>query len=84
MLLEGIERELVSKIQTMRKEAGFQVTDRIILSYVAEGNCLAVLTGKNDIASDVLAEEIISGVTDGYIKEWDINGEKVTLSVKKV
>ena len=68
----------------MRKEAGFQVTDRIILSYVAEGNCLAVLTGKNDIASDVLAEEIISGVTDGYIKEWDINGEKVTLSVKKV
>ncbi|MBO4962835.1 MAG: class I tRNA ligase family protein, partial [Clostridia bacterium] len=84
LLLEGIERELVSKIQTMRKEAGFQVTDRIILSYVAEGNCLAVLTGKNDIASDVLAEEIISGVTDGYIKEWDINGEKVTLSVKKV
>jgi len=84
LLLEGIERELVSKIQTMRKEAGFEVTDRIVVSFVAEGNCNKVLTGKNSIASDVLAEKLISGVTDGFIKDWDINGEKVTLAVKKV
>ena len=68
----------------MRKEAGFEVTDRIVLSYQAEGNCLKVLSGKNDIASGVLAESLVQGVTDGFVKDWDINGEKVTLSVKKV
>ena len=84
LLLEGIERELVSKIQTMRKEAGFEVVDRIIVSYKAEGNCLKVLGGTNSITEDVLAEKLVDGITDGFIKDWDINGEKVTLSVKKV
>ena len=83
LLLEGIERELVSKIQTMRKEADFLVTDRIIVGYTAEGNSLKVLEGNNSIKEDVLAEKLVNTI-DGYTKEWDIGGEKVTLSVKKV
>ncbi len=83
LLLEGIERELVSKIQTMRKEADFLVTDRIIVGYTAQGNCLKVLQGENGIKEDVLAENLVNKI-DGYTKEWDISGEKVTLSVKKV
>ncbi len=83
LLLEGIERELVSKIQTMRKEADFLVTDRIIVGYSAEGNCKKVLEGANGIKEDVLAEQLVNSI-DGYTKEWDIGGEKVTLSVKKV
>ncbi len=80
---EGIERELVSKIQNMRKDAGFEVTDRIILSYEADGRAGKVLA-KGDIAGDVLASSIFEGVTDGFVKEQDINGEKVKLSVKKI
>ncbi len=83
LLLEGIERELVSKIQTMRKEADFLVTDRIVVGYNAQGNCLKVLEGNNGIKEDVLAENLVNEI-DGYTKEWDIGGEKVTLSVKKV
>ena len=87
LLLEGIMRELVSKIQTMRKEAGFEVTDRITLRYTAEGNALKVLTEKaNDLKTAVLAENVISGgdLNAGYKKEFDINGEKVVLSVEKI
>lgn len=84
LLLEGIERELISKIQTMRKEAGFEVTDRISVYYVAEGRALKVLSGENGIKDGVLAKSLINGKGDGYTKEWDINGEKVTLTVEKV
>ena len=84
LIFEGAEREIVSKIQTMRKEAGFEVTDRIVLGYKAEGVSGRVLKEMADeIKSDVLAEEI-TNTPDGYVKDFDINGESVTLGVKKV
>lgn len=84
LMLEGAVRELVSRIQNMRKEAGFEVTDRIVLGYKAEGVSGRVLKEMADeIKSDVLAEEI-TNTPDGYVKDFDINGESVTLGVKKV
>ncbi len=84
LLLEGIEREIVSKVQTMRKEAGFEVTDRIVLYYEAEGNALKVLESQNaSVAEDVLAVKVVKGINGGYVKQWNINGEDVTLSVEK-
>ncbi len=81
---EGFVREIVSKVQTMRKEAGYSVTDHIRLSYEAAGRSADVLARfGNEIASDVLADEIVSGVT-GFIREWDINGETVVLGVERV
>ncbi len=81
---EGFVREIVSKIQTMRKEAGFEVMDRI--SVYAEGNdkIADILTRNGEsIRKDVLADEIITGSTDGYVKDWKINSEEVKLGVKK-
>ena len=84
LILEGALREIVSRVQNMRKEAGFEVTDRIILGYVAEGVCGRVFKElKDEIAADVLAETVTADL-DGYQKEFDINGDKVTLSVKKI
>ena len=84
LLLEGAVRELVSRIQNMRKEAGFNVTDRIVLGFKAEGVAERVLKEKADeIKSDVLAEEI-TGTPDGYVKDFDINSDKVVLGVKKI
>jgi isoleucyl-tRNA synthetase len=85
LLFEGIEREIVSKIQTMRKEAGFEVTDRIYVYYQAEGDALTVLTEKGaDIGSDVLAVSVTqTSEVKGFTKEWDIVGSKVTLGVEK-
>ncbi len=84
LMLEGMERELVSRIQNMRKEAGFEVTDRIILGYVAEGLSERVMTERADsVGKDVLADKVLNKI-DGFESSFDINGEKVTLSVKKV
>ena len=82
---EGIERELISKIQTMRKEAGFEVVDRIIVNYVTEdqGVINAFENGK-DIKSVVLADAIVVGEVDGFKKELDINGAACTVIVNKV
>ena len=77
-------RELVSKIQTMRKDAGFEVMDHITV--YAQGNeKLAGLmeTYAADIRADVLADEICTDRMEGYTKDWNINGEHVTLGVKK-
>ncbi len=82
LIFEGIEREIVSKIQTLRKEAGFEVVDHITIGYTASGKNLEVLE-KADFISDVLCDSI-STVLDGYTKTIDINGSDVTLSVKKV
>ena len=82
LVFEGAEREIVSKIQTMRKEAGFEVTDHIEVGYRADGVALKVLE-KGGFAKDVLCDKL-SAVIDGYAKELDINGDKVTLSVKRV
>ena len=81
---EGYVRELISKIQTMRKEAGFEVTDRITVIY--EGSdVLNTIFEKNGekIAAEVLADSISQADPDGYTKDWKINGEAITLGVKK-
>ena len=81
---EGFMREIISKIQTMRKEAGFEVMDKITV--YSEGNDkIAELISKNEdtVKNDVLATEIVTGKIDGYSKEWNINGENVTFGVKK-
>ncbi len=80
---EGVERELVSRIQNMRKEAGFEVTDRIKVYYTAEGRAKKVLA-KGAFAADVLAQSIEEGEGEGFRKEQSINGEKVTLTVAKL
>ena len=85
LIEEGFVREIISKIQTMRKDAGFEVMDYIVIS--SEGNeKIADLLNKNveTITTDVLCKEIATGAIDGYNKEWNINGETVTLYVKKV
>ena len=84
LLEEGFERELISKIQTMRKEAGFEVQDHIRVGYQANEKVTAIFEkfGAN-IQSEVLADEI-SSTLGGYEKEWNINGESVTLSVEKL
>lgn len=81
---EGFVREIVSKLQTMRKEADFNVEDHITV--FAQGNDkVATLMQKNleGIQTDVLADKAVFGSVDGYVKEWDINGETVTLGVKR-
>ena len=81
---EGFVYEIISKIQTMRKEAGFEVMDRIAVSY--EGNDkIAGIFKKNAaiIKAEVLADEILEEQTVAYVKEWSINGEQVTLGVEK-
>ena len=80
---EGFVREIVSKVQTMRKEADFNVTDRIRVYH--DGNAkIAEVLAANDISADVLAAEVVAGKGGEYTKEWNINGEKVTLGVERV
>jgi isoleucyl-tRNA synthetase len=83
LLDEGCARELVSRIQTMRKEAGFEVTDRIAVYYEAEGRARKMLA-QGGIAADVLADRIEEGGAEGYTKPLEINGDKVTLTVVKL
>ncbi|MCI8660438.1 MAG: isoleucine--tRNA ligase [Lachnospiraceae bacterium] len=81
---EGFVRELVSKIQTMRKEAGFEVTDHIEVFQTGNDRIAQILMAHKDvIGKEVLADQIRTGETDGYVKEWNINSEKTTLGVKK-
>ena len=88
---EGFVRELISKIQTMRKEAGFEVMDKISIYYHADEKVADIFNKYgNDIMGDVLGTEVVAEADsfdakeDGiYCKEWNINGEKVLLGVKK-
>ena len=88
---EGFVRELISKIQTMRKEAGFEVMDKISIYYHADEKVADIFNKYgNDIMGDVLGTEVVaeadsfdSGENGIYCKEWNINGEKVLLGVKK-
>ena len=84
LLEEGFVLELTSKIQTMRKEAGFEVMDRINV-YAKDNAKIEKLLNKysENIRKVVLADEIIAGETEGYEKSWNINGEQVVLAVKK-
>ena len=82
---EGFVREVISKIQTMRKEAGFEVMDKIRV-YVKDNPKIqqVVEANKEQIQDEVLAEQVIFGDTDGYVKEWSINSEKVTMGVSRI
>ena len=84
LIEEGFVREIISKVQTMRKEAGFEVMDKIVLSFKAEKTiCDVFAAHKEQIQSEVLAVEIKEGALEGYQKEWNINGHKVGLGVEK-
>ena len=88
---EGFVREIISKIQTMRTEAGFEVMDKISIYYHADEKVADIFNKyENDIMGDVLGTEVVaeadsfdSGENGIYCKEWNINGEKVLLGVKK-
>ncbi|HCT90886.1 MAG TPA: isoleucine--tRNA ligase [Lachnospiraceae bacterium] len=84
LIEEGFVREVISKVQTMRKEAGFEVMDKITV-FVRDNDRIAGLMKKNQaqIQSEVMAEDTVFGRTEGYEKEWNINKEKVVLAVKK-
>ena len=84
LIEEGFVREIVSKVQTMRKEAGFEVMDRITLYAAGNDRIEEILRRSGDmVMKDVLCDAIVTGETDGYTKNWNINGEKVTLGVKR-
>ena len=84
LIEEGLVRELTSKLQTMRKEAGFEVADHIRIGYAGGGKLAAILAANSAaIGADTLADAVEEGLS-GYEKEWNINGEKVTLSVEKI
>ena len=83
LIEEGFVREIVSKVQTMRKEAGFEVTDHIVLSHHGNSLIEGIFARHGaDIAADTLADSIKLG-SAGYVKDWEINGESVTLGVAK-
>lgn len=84
LILEGTEREITSKIQSMRKEAGFEVVDRICVYYTnATGKALEVLK-KANFAPDVLAEKVVEGSAEGYTKTLKINEDDATITVVKL
>jgi isoleucyl-tRNA synthetase len=83
LIEEGFVREIVSKVQTMRKEAGFEVTDHIVLSHHGNSLIESIFSKHGaEIAADTLADSIKLGAS-GYVKDWEINGESVTLGVER-
>ena len=84
LIEEGFVRELISKIQTMRKEAGFEVMDHI--SVFQDGNdriAELIKAHADEIKTEVMADHISIGAMSGFVKEWNINGENVMLGVEK-
>ncbi len=85
LIEEGYMRELISKIQTMRKEAGFEVMDRIRVSIKGNETLEGVMKrAEAEILKEVMADEILFGTVTGYTEDWNINGEPVTLGVEKL
>ena len=85
LIEEGYVREIISKVQTMRKEAGFEVMDKIKISLSGNDVIEGIFRAHEaDIKSEVLAEDVVYTETAGYVKEWKINSEKVTLGVEKI
>ncbi len=84
LIEEGFIREIISKIQTMRKEADFEVMDKIVVYCQGNDKIAELLTSHREaIQSEVLALEVRIGETKGYVKDWSINGEEVTLGVER-
>lgn len=85
LIEEGFVREVISKVQTMRKEAGFEVTDHIILSQSDNDKLAEIIKANVDqVKSETLADDIVFGRVSGYNKHWNLNGESVLLGVEKV
>ena len=85
LLEEGFVREIISKVQTMRKDAGFEVMDHIRVSMQDNDKVQKVIQDNEaQIKSEVLADEVSYDGAKGFVKEWSINGEKVTLGVEKL
>jgi isoleucyl-tRNA synthetase len=82
LIEEGTVREIISKVQTMRKEAGFEVTNHIKLGY--DGYDEVFAKNSDLIGSETLADEVLKGATGEYVKEWDINGVNITMAVTKI
>ena len=84
LIEEGMVREVISKLQTMRKDSGFEVMDHIKVAVSGSEKVLGIIEkNKEQIAHDVLAEDISAADAENA-KEWDINGEKVAIAVEKV
>ncbi|MCI7266688.1 MAG: isoleucine--tRNA ligase [Veillonellaceae bacterium] len=83
LIEEGFVREIISKLQTMRKENGFQVVDHITV-YAAGNDKLVDIMSRNEdfLKKVVLADKVVYGSTEGFVKKWNINGEDITLAVK--
>ena len=85
LIEEGFEREIISKIQTMRKEAGFEVMDHIAVTFEADDKVASIFAKYSEsIKSEVMADSIAAGPLAGYEKDWNINGEEVKLAVEKL
>ncbi len=84
LLEEGFVREIISKVQTMRKEADFQVTDKIVISCKGNEKIEELIRANADqIKSEVLAVDVKFDEANGYVKDWSINGENVTMGVER-
>lgn len=83
LIEEGFVREVISKIQSMRKEADFDVTDHITF-YEKDNDKIKEIIERNaeEIKHDTLADEIVFGEADGFTGEFNVNGEKVVFGVK--
>ncbi|HWT76722.1 MAG TPA: DUF5915 domain-containing protein, partial [Mobilitalea sp.] len=85
LIEEGFVNEIISKIQTMRKEADFEVMDHIRVSQSGNDKIKDIMArNAEEIKSEVLAEELIFDSVQGFTKEWNLNGEDVTLGVERV
>jgi isoleucyl-tRNA synthetase len=85
LIEEGFVREIISKIQTMRKEAGFDIQDNIHVYYSNNVRIAEIMkNNEKEIGKEVLAKAITEGAAEGYTKEWNVNGEKVTFTVVKM
>ena len=84
LIAEGNLREIVSKIQTMRKEAGFNVMDHIRVTLAGDDALCALAVSDASIAADTLADAVTAATPAGYVKEWDINGKPMTIGVERV
>lgn len=85
LIEEGLVREIISKIQTTRKNAGFEVLDRIKIYVSGNDKILATLEANRDaVFRDVLAVDVVPSEGGSYVREWDVNGEKVVLGVEKI
>ena len=83
LIEEGFVREIISKIQTMRKDADFNVTDHIVISVEGNDKIADIISrNKGEIFTAVVADDLIVGSVDGHTADWNINGEKVTFGVK--